>query len=292
MGLGSDSKPIHIEILGQDTYLADSMQFSLEYALRLEQSLKGAYYVGCSFRREDLDPMHLNQFYHIECELRGTLNDGIEVAERYIVAVTQAIREKNKDIIRAIAGTIDHVDGLLSQHKKHAGHFPRITLDDALALGEIADNKTAWEYVVADDHSKGRALTRIGERLLIQKFNGAVWLTHMDHLSVPFYQAFSSQENTSKALCADFLLGPGEVLGLGQRHANPDEVRRALKMHEVPIEKYEWYLNIRDAETGGTAMQTTGWRMGMERYLAWITKHDDIRDIAIIPRMKGMRFAP
>ena len=107
----------------------------------------------------------------------------------------------------------------------------------------------------------------------------------MDHLSVPFYQAFVPHTNNVKALCANLLVGPGEILGLGQRHTNANEVSEALKMHEVPKEKYEWYLDIRDEEKGGKHLQTTGWGMGLERYLAWIMKHD-------YPRMKGMKFAP
>lgn len=292
MGLGSDSQPVHIVLFDQDTYLADSMQFSLEYVLRIEEGLRGAYYVSCSFRGEDTDHMHLNQFYHAECELLGTLNDGIDVAERYIIAVTHAILDKHVDTIRAVAGTTSHVDDLLSLANKNGGRLPRITLSEALSLKEIVDTAHAWDYAVATDHSKGRTLTRTGERILVEKFGGAVWLTEMDHLSVPFYQAFVPQSSKLKALCADLLFGPGEVLGLGQRHMSACEVGEALKMHEVSKDKYEWYLGIRDEEKGGKQLQTTGWGMGMERYLAWIMKHHDIRDMAIIPRMKGMKFAP
>lgn len=103
---------------------------------------------------------------------------------------------------------------------------------------------------------------------MIKKFGAAVWLTEMDHLSVPFYQAFVPHTNNVKALCANLLVGPGEILGLGQRHTNANEVSEALKMHEVPKEKYEWYLDIRDEEKGGKSLQTTGWGMGLERYLS------------------------
>lgn len=292
MGPGSDSQPVHVALSGQDTFLADSMQFTLEYVLRIEDGLKGAYHVGCSFRGEDTDHMHLNQFYHAECEMLGTLNDGIEVAERYIIAVTRAILEKNVDIIRAVAGNTSHMDDLLSLANSNGGHLPRIRLADALSLQEMVNTAHAWEYAVPTDHSKGRALTRTGERILIKHFGGAVWLTEKDHLSVPFYQAFVPHTNNAKALCADLLLGPGEILGLGQRHAEATEVREALTMHQVRQDKYEWYLDIRDEQKGGKYLQTAGWGMGMERFLAWIMKHDDIRDMAIIPRMKRMKFAP
>ena len=292
MGLGSDSQPVRVALFDQNTYLADSMQFTLEYVLRMEKALSGAYYIGCSFRGEDTDPMHLNQFYHIECELPGLLDDGIDVAERYIVAVTHAIMDKHAETVYAIAGSTSHCENLLSLAKVVGGHFPRVTLSNALSLEEIDGTPNAWQYAVANDHKKGRMLTRLGERILIKKFGGVVWLTEMDHLSVPFYQAFVPHTGNGKALCADLLLGPGEVLGLGQRHENPTEVSEALKMHEVPMQKYEWYSDIRDEAKGGKCLQTTGWGMGMERYLAWLFKHDDIRDMAIFPRMKGMRFCP
>ena len=72
MGLGSDSLPVSISFLGKETRLADSMQFALEYFLRIQGGLPGVYYINNSFRGEDSDSMHLNQFYHIECELSGT----------------------------------------------------------------------------------------------------------------------------------------------------------------------------------------------------------------------------
>ena len=202
--------------------------------------------------------MHLNQFYHAECELLGTLDDGIDLAERYIVAVTHAILDKHVDTIRAVAGTTSHVDDFLSLVNKNGGHLPRITLSNALSLNEITSTPNTWEYAVATDHSKGRALTCTGERILIQKFGGAVWLTEMDHLSVPFYQAFVPHTNNAKALCADLLFGPGEVLGLGQRHTSANEVSEGLKLHEVPEHNYQWYLDIRDEDKGGKGLQTKG----------------------------------
>lgn len=90
MGLGSDSAPVPISILGQNTYLADSMQFVLEYFLRIEDGLPGVYYINNSFRSEDPDAMHLNQFYHVECELLGGFSAGISVAEKYIIYLVSA----------------------------------------------------------------------------------------------------------------------------------------------------------------------------------------------------------
>ena len=79
MGLGSDSEPVFVNILGQDVYLADSMQFVLEYFLRFQENLPGTYYISTSFRGEDPDATHLYKFYHVECELLGDMDKAIQI---------------------------------------------------------------------------------------------------------------------------------------------------------------------------------------------------------------------
>lgn len=286
MGLGSDSVPVHVKLHGDETYLADSMQFALERALRLDNETHGAYYVGTSFRGEDPDAMHLNQFCHIECELQGKLDDGIRIAEQYVVCIASYLLKHHEDLIMNIAGKTSHIVTLLENYSANKHAFPRITLDNALALPEIRDNEKAWAYVTPDDRRNGRILTRVGEHILMRLHGGIVWLTEMDHLSVPFYQAFVPNSGNSKAICADLLFGPGEVLGLGQRHVTIDEVSEALKMHKVEAgTSYGWYLEMRKAQEA--RLQTTGWGMGMERFLAWLLQHDDIRDVQIFSRLKG-----
>ena len=103
---------------------------------------------------------------------------------------------------------------------------------------------------------------------------------------MPFYQAYVPSISRGKARCANLLLGNGEVLGLDERHMSSKEVRIVLKQHEVLEEPYKWYLNTRDQKE----MRTMGWGMGMERFLAWVLRHDDIRDLVIMPRMKGAEF--
>ncbi|KAF5019627.1 hypothetical protein F66182_8373 [Fusarium sp. NRRL 66182] len=285
MGLGSDSEPVPVRFLDQETHLADSMQFSLEYFLRIHDGLPGVYYVNTSFRGEDPDAMHLNQFYHIECELLGPFSDGIKVAEGYVMRLVSALLEEHADAVESVAGTCDHLTSILELYRSHGGRFPSVSVDDALNLPGM--NQDCWKYVIPSDASKGRALTRAGELKLIEHFGGAVWLQEMDHLSVPFYQAFLDNSGT-KARCADLLIGNGEVLGLGERHVQAEEVLSALKMHDVPAEGYAWYTEMREHKP----ILTTGWGMGIERFLAWVFQHNDIRDMTIVPRMKGYSFAP
>ena len=286
MGLGSDSCPVSVSLFDKDTHLADSMQFALECLLRIQSDVPGVYYVSTSFRGEDPDYMHLNQFSHVECELLGDLNAGIEVAEDFVVSLVSRFLREQRDLIHSVAGNADHLTALLEQKHSHNGAFPRISVDAALALPCM--DSSCWEYVTSHPAGGARTLTCKGELALIQHFGGgAVWLTEMDHLSVPFYQAFTDQTH-QKARCADLLLGNGEVLGLGERHAAAEDVHAALVMHDVLPEKYAWYLQMRRERK----LTTTGWGVGVERFLAWMFKHDDVRDMTLLPRMKGVVLEP
>lgn len=284
MGLGSDSEPVFVNMLGQDVYLADSMQFVLEYFLRFQEGLPGAYYVSPSFRGEDPDATHLNQFYHVECELLGDMDAAISVAENFVAYMTRQMLKKHSQIILSTAGTLSHAQDLL-QKLQSGKHLPRVTLEQAIPMMPSPD---CLEWVQEGQPQFGRKLTRKGERVLIEKYGGAIWLTEMDHLGVPFYQAYVEGSGRSKAKAADLLLGLGETIGLGERHPNPEMVQEALRHHAVPEESYKWYINMRQV----IPLRTSGWGMGTERYLCWLLQHDDVRDMHIIPRMKAKKYMP
>lgn len=284
MGLGSDSEPVSVNLLGQDIYLADSMQFVLEYFLRFQEHLSGVYYISPSFRGEDPDATHLNQFYHVECEVLGDMDRAISIAEGYVAHLTKAMLKKHSDIILNMAGTLTHATAMLSKLNGEKG-IPRIPLDQAIPMMPSAD---CFEWVEDGQPQFGRKLTRKGERFLIEKYGGLVWLTEMDHLGVPFYQAYVEGTEQRKAKAADLLLGLGETVGLGERHSTPDMVVEALRQHAVPEDSYRWYIDMRKVKP----LLSSGWGMGTERYLCWLLQHDDIRDMVIIPRMKGIKYMP
>lgn len=282
IGLGSDSEPVFVSMLGQDVYLADSMQFVLEYFLRFQEGLPGTYYVSTSFRGEDPDATHLNQFYHVECELLGDMDAAIRAAEGYVAHLTQAMLKNHSKIILSVAGTLSHAQDLFRRLKEP---LPRVTLEQAIPKMPSAD---CFEWVQEGQPQLGRKLTRKGEAALIEEYGGAVWLTEMDHLSVPFYQAYVEGSGRNKAKAADLLLGLGETIGLGERHSTPEKVREALQHHAVPEESYKWYIDMRE----DAPLCTSGWGMGTERYLCWLLQHNDVRDMQIIPRLKSKKFMP
>lgn len=141
MGLGSNSQPVSIQLHGEDTYLADSQQFLLEYALRYDNKVQGAYYIGTSCRGKDHDSTYLNQFCHVKCELRGGFKQGIDVTNRYIIYIIQKLLEKHGDVIKAHVGSTKHITDLIQLYLTNGIAFPTITLDEALKLPEIADGQ-------------------------------------------------------------------------------------------------------------------------------------------------------
>jgi asparaginyl-tRNA synthetase len=274
MGLGSDSLPVRVDLFGTPTYLVDSMQFQLEYVLR--QGDRGVFYLMPTFRGEDHDPLHLNQFFHSEAEFLGTLADAIPLASDYVRHCTMHLLSALGPEIEACAGTTRHMSQLLALN----GNIPRIRFEDACRM--LGDNDSFYGR-----RTEGiKTISREGERALIREFGGFVWLTNMPADSVPFYQAVET--GSGYALCADLLFGPGEVVGLGERHVGAAQTLAALRRQGVATDEYEWYLRMKHEYP----LVTSGFGLGLERYLAWVLRHDDIRDIHLFSRLRGIESRP
>jgi asparaginyl-tRNA synthetase len=273
MGLGSDSLPVEINLFGQRTFLADSMQFMLEYGCRL--SREGAWYLMPSFRGEECDESHLNQFFHSEAELPGGLDHCIATIEDYVRDLAMAVLERCGDAVGALAGTTSHLEKMTG-----LSAFPRITLDEAIV--HLGDDPNSVTY-----RDGWRVLTRIGERRLMEEVSPILWVTHYDHLSVPFYQAYGDEDRRT-ALNGDLLFGVGESVGCGERHVDGEQARAALAHHKVPEETYAWYVRMKQERP----MRTSGFGLGVERWLMWVLNHKDIRELQLAPRLNGISLVP
>jgi asparaginyl-tRNA synthetase len=272
MDVGSDSLPVKVCIDGIETYLADSMQFFLEFACRLNNN--GNYYIAPSFRGELADKRHLCQFYHSEAEILGNLKDVIFLVEEYLeFLISHYFRDSLRDIIR-ITKNDSHIIQMLNMLKTG---LPSCTFSEAINL--LQNNRDSFVY-----KNGILVITSVGEKLLIKHFGGAVWLLYPEHMSVPFYQA-RNKENPKLAQCADLLFGIGETVGAGQRHYLIDNIIESLQTHSIDISEYEWYIDMKSL----IPMQTSGFGMGVERFLLWLLQHDDIRDMQLFPRFNGQR---
>jgi asparaginyl-tRNA synthetase len=274
IGLGSDSLPVRIHLGEYSTYLADSMQFLLEYVLRIVG--RGVYYIMPSFRGEPVDNRHLSQFFHSEMEIEGGLDDVMTLVQRYVRWLCRHLLENCPASVAATAGGVTHVERVADGENC----FKRIRFDEAARMLDSVDGcveRTEFGFSV---------LTPMGERELVQRLGDFCWVSHMPHLSVPFYQACELSGNC--ALAADLLAGIGEVVGCGERMSNGDEVRRSLCRHGVSADGYSWYLEMKDR----FPRQTAGFGLGVERFLLWLTATSDIRNCTLVLRDHRGHLAP
>ena len=267
MGRGSDSLPVKVTIRGHDVYLADSMQFSLEIGARLSEL--GVYYVMPAFRGEPMDVRHLNEFFHSEAEIRGNLADAMALVKRYIIYMARALYESHSTEILKVAGTLDHIGSLISHPENHFREIPyHEALEELINIpGAVAMAETNFPVI-----------TSIGETHLIKRFGDFTWLTHMPWDNVPFYQA--KQPGTNYSMTADLLAGIGEIVGCGQRVLSPRDFDDSISIHQVTLNGYEWYREMREIQE----VQTSGFGLGIERFILWLTLKKDIRDCMLLIR--------
>ncbi|WP_198028894.1 amino acid--tRNA ligase-related protein [Actinoplanes sp. N902-109] len=271
MGLGSDSLPVQVTIAGLPVYLADSMQFLLEYGCRLTP--QGCYYIMPSFRGEQSDATHLNEFFHSEAEIPGGLEDVIAVADAYVRHLAAALLTDLAEPLRRSAAGSAHIERFLDTPSH------RLSFDQA--VDDLGADPAFFTF-----HDGWRTITRAGEQKLMDRYGPGVWLTHNDTLAVPFYQA--TTDGGARALNADFLLGPGEILGCGERQLTAAGLRASLDLHQVDEDDYAWYVAMKEFHP----QRTSGFGLGVERFAMWALGRSDIRDLQLAERSHGTVTAP
>lgn len=263
---GSDSSPVVIDVEGKKNLLVDSAQFHLEYACRAYE--RGCFYYGHSYRNEEPDNRHLAQFSHSEAEIIGTLEDVKELVEKYIRYITEIIWN-------SIGACFCDIPGIESRVKKLLYKKDRFK---SLAFCEVEKILAGQEKAFVKCENGGHRLTPAGEIMLLKEVGEFIWIEKWDKMAVPFYQA--SDKETDIAYNADLLFGIGEVVGAGQRHLNAVDLEYALDEHRLNRSDYKWYIEMKRQYP----LQTSGFGMGVERYLMWLLGVKDIRDIELFPR--------
>ncbi len=275
MGLGSDSLPVEISFFDTPTYLADSMQFMLEYGCRVVNN--ACYYIMPSFRGEKCDERHLNQFFHSEAELIGDLPLIQEEIEKYLHFLIDRLLANYEENIYNLGGSTK--EAVKIQNKSKIDRVEYLEMVKFIKKHDCCNNML--EYREDCTHP---VINAKGERYILECFDGAVWLMHFPDELVPFYQA---SEN-ALAKNADLLLGYGEVVGCGERHSTGTDVLAALKKHRVDPESYNWYIDMKQE----LPLQTAGFGMGMERFLMWLLSCNDIRKLQMLERENGKIIIP
>ena len=288
MGPGSDSEAVQIKFGNLNTYLVDSSQFGFEPII-----LNGIDKVYCylpSMRGENPDKRHLNQFYHCEAEIKGRLEDLIPMMEGFIKFLAESLLS-TPNIINLLSvdpeKTKIYLRNILSTEK-----FTEIEFSDAI---ELLKSNGFGNMVNVTSH--GSDISSLGEYKIMEilKTDKPIWMRNFDRDRVAFYQK-PHVDNKDKVINADLLFPSltgdsfwGEIIGSGQRQDSYDEMLESLKRQNIDHSSYEWYMNLRKLENYQT---TSGFGLGVERFIAWAFGRDDIKDVILYPRLKNIATYP
>lgn len=254
------------DYFGRPAYLTQSGQLYQEAGA---MAFGKVFCFGPTFRAEKSKTRrHLTEFWMLEPEVAfATLDDIVDLAEDFIVTVVQqALHECAAELT-----TLERDTAPLQRVQKP---FPRISYDDAIAALKQAGEDIAWGSDFGGAHETVLA-SQYDRPILVHRYPTAI-------------KAFYMQPDPGRpevALGVDMLApeGYGEIIGGGQRIHDPELLDRRLAEHGLPPEPYAWYTDLRRYGT----VPHSGFGMGLERLVAWLTGRPHLRETIPFPRLVG-----
>lgn len=267
----SDVDPFRVDYFGREMFLSQSSQLYLEALIKIFPKV---FTNMPSFRNEASDFRHLNEFWHIEIEQVDTDLEGIMVVQEdmFYYIVRKMLAKYESDIL-VLSGK-DRIEEL----QKISKPFVRITYKEALGLLK----KRGIDVQFDNSSTDLGHLTAENELEITKAFDGQpVFVTHYPTQEVAFYHKMKPDEK-DVVLNADFLApGYGEVIGSGERISEVAELIEKVERFEMNLEDYQWYVDLREEKMNSSS----GFGMGIERFLSWMLKLPDIQHAIAFPRL-------
>ena len=238
---------------------------------------KKTYTFGPTFRAENSNTKtHANEFWMIEPEIAFCdLNGDMDVMEEMLKYVVSYVLEHNASEIEFFDQFVEH--GLKEKLERLVkSHFTRITHEEVITI--LKNAKIDWEF----QPEYGEDIAREHEKYITEYFNGPVFIKDWPKDIKAFYMKQNDDGKTVAAVDLE-VPGAGELMGGSQREENYDKLVQRMKELDMPIDGMEWYLNLR--KFGGC--YHSGFGMGFERLLIYLTGVENIRDVIPYPRTPG-----
>ncbi len=261
------------DFFGKETNLTVSGQLEAELGAL---ALSKVYTFGPTFRAENSNtPRHLAEFWMIEPEMAFYDNeDNMDLAEDFTKSLIRYALENCMDDLEFMAKMYDEelIDRLKFVTKNT---YKRITYTEAIEILEKTEQK--WEFPV----KWGVDLQAEHEKYLVEKhFKRPVIVVDYPKSIKAFYMKQNDDDKTVRAL--DVLFPKiGEVIGGSQREENYEKLNKRIKELKIPKKDLWWYLETRKF---GTAPHS-GFGLGFERLMLFITGLGNIRDVIPFPRV-------
>ena len=236
------------------------------------------YTFGPTFRAENSNtPRHLAEFWMIEPEMAFyDINDNMVLAEEFVKYLVQYALDNCADDLKFLNDKYD--DGLIERLKSVLGiAFQRVTYTEAVEiLEEAVKNGTQFEYPV----HWGTDFQSEHERFLVEKhFGKPVILTDFPKDIKAFYMKQNEDGKTVRGM--DVLFPKiGEIIGGSEREASLEKLERRIDELKMSRKNLEWYIDTRRYGT----VPHSGFGLGFERLLLFVTGMANIRDVIPFPR--------
>lgn len=263
------------DFFGKETNLTVSGQLEAELgALALSE----VYTFGPTFRAENSNtPRHLAEFWMIEPEMAFyDINDNMDLAEDFLKYIVRYTLENSPDDLEFLSNMYDKE--LLERLKFIVEkEFVRTDYTEAVEILKKAGEK--FEFPV----KWGSDLQAEHERFLVEKhYKRPVILTDYPKEIKAFYMKQNSDGKTIRAM--DVLFPRlGEIIGGSQREEEYDKLKGRIDELKIPAKELWWYLETRKF---GTAPHS-GFGLGFERMVQFVTGMSNIRDVIPFPRTPG-----
>ena len=264
-----------MDFFDRPTYLTVSGQLEAEiYAT----SLGKVYTFGPTFRAENSNTSrHLAEFWMVEPEVAfNELEDNMALAERFLKRIFGDVLENCDEDMQFFQDRIDDTV-LATLQGVVSADFVRLTYTEAIdrlhRSGKDFEFPITWGSDLQSEHE--RYLTE-------EEFQSPVILYDYPRTIKPFYMYCNDDEKTVRAM--DVLVPKvGEIIGGSQREDRLDVLQRRMADQDLEPDEYWWYLDLRRYGT----VPHSGFGLGLERAVQFVTGMANIRDVIPFPRTPG-----
>ena len=278
------------DFFGKETNLTVSGQLEAE---SMAMGLGNVYTFGPTFRAENSNTSrHLSEFWMIEPEMAFyDLNDNMDLAEKFIQNVVKNIFEKCKDDIVFLSDRLEKEEMSKPKNQRSElslleriefvinNNFKRVTYSDAFEIlrNSKPNKKGKFKYPVKE---WGIDFQSEHERFLVEKyFKSPVIVYDYPAKIKAFYMRLNDDAKTVRAM--DILFpGIGEIVGGSQREERLDVLNERIEALGIEKKELWWYLDLRKFGT----VKHSGFGLGLERLIQFITGMSNIRDVIPFPR--------
>ena len=277
------------DFFGKNTNLTVSGQLEGELAATAFGEI---YTFGPTFRAENSNTTrHLAEFWMIEPEMAFyDIEDNMNLAEGFIRYIIRFVMDNNREDLEFLANRLAEEEKQLPQDKRSElglieklefvlnNDFERISYTEAIdiLLQSPAYKKKKFQYEV----KWGIDMQSEHERYLVEKhFKKPVIVYNYPKDIKAFYMR---QNEDGKTVAAMDILAPGigEIVGGSQREERLDKLQERMKQMHIPADELWWYLDTRKFGT----VPHSGFGLGFERMVLFVTGMSNIRDVIAFPR--------